>query len=460
MNSFIFGAAFITALVLSAALTRDAGADPVRIMVAGLFWTATVALVWHQWVKRSLLYFARFGAFLGTAILVFIVYKSLSREDMFIVCSPGCPPRPGTFWPFLFQWAICLGLASFVIWGTWERFAAGWEKPSLRTFTWSVFIAAWTAACGYLLVRNTSLAVLKQSGKSFIILVGSIVGVIGGLFLIVYLLTLPSRRRAKRETEEFERLDAETKRAVVNQIDTLARRGNWQLVYQRSENADQFANGVARIGGQPLLPTGVEWPKSQDGKPGLFLLQIPLTAQRLGESWRDRLLSIFLVDYALWIVSQHRDDLALSIERAPPGEEYTQKLVRLQGIAVPFKEPAIDDEDGNTGFDTKSLLELNPALKERITALFSRPKVLLARLLNYRSNTSEVSTEDAILVGGNPSLIQGEHDAKCPTCNEPMRFLLQFCDVTEEEIMGDSGVAYVYGCDRHPDQCFGFVDFY
>jgi hypothetical protein len=39
-----------------------------------------------------------------------------------------------------------------------------------------------------------------------------------------------------------------------------------------------------------------------------------------------------------------------------------------------------------------------------------------------------------------------------------MRFLLQFSDVTDEYLFGDSGVGYVYGCDAHPEQCAGFVD--
>jgi hypothetical protein len=40
-------------------------------------------------------------------------------------------------------------------------------------------------------------------------------------------------------------------------------------------------------------------------------------------------------------------------------------------------------------------------------------------------------SEEAILVGGGPELIQGEHDPLCALCAQPMRFLCQFGNVTE-----------------------------
>ena len=67
-------------------------------------------------------------------------------------------------------------------------------------------------------------------------------------------------------------------------------------------------------------------------------------------------------------------------------------------------------------------------------------------------------SEEAILVGGGPELIQGEHDTLCALCAQPMRFLCQFGDVTESFELGDCGVGYVYGCDAHPEHCQAFVD--
>ena len=67
-------------------------------------------------------------------------------------------------------------------------------------------------------------------------------------------------------------------------------------------------------------------------------------------------------------------------------------------------------------------------------------------------------SEEAILVGGGPELIQGEHDPLCALCAQPMRFLCQFGDVTESFELGDCDAGYVYGCDAHPEHCQVFVD--
>lgn len=71
---------------------------------------------------------------------------------------------------------------------------------------------------------------------------------------------------------------------------------------------------------------------------------------------------------------------------------------------------------------------------------------------------AQLDAEDAILAGGDAQLIQNEHDPLCPACQQPMRFLFQFGDVTEDFELGDCGVGYVYGCDAHPENCVGFVD--
>ena len=62
------------------------------------------------------------------------------------------------------------------------------------------------------------------------------------------------------------------------------------------------------------------------------------------------------------------------------------------------------------------------------------------------------------LEAGEPALIQNPHEATCPECGQPMRFLFQFGDFVPGVQFGDAGVCYVYGCDRHPEQCKGFVD--
>ena len=60
---------------------------------------------------------------------------------------------------------------------------------------------------------------------------------------------------------------------------------------------------------------------------------------------------------------------------------------------------------------------------------------------------------------GDPELIQSEHNASCLVCRARMRFLFQFGEPNEQQmLLGDAGIAYIYGCDAHPRECIGFVD--
>lgn len=66
--------------------------------------------------------------------------------------------------------------------------------------------------------------------------------------------------------------------------------------------------------------------------------------------------------------------------------------------------------------------------------------------------------DGAILVGAAPEYIQSEHEPSCEACGARMRFLFQFADVTDDFMLGDAGVGYVYGCDAHPERLQGFID--
>ncbi len=60
-------------------------------------------------------------------------------------------------------------------------------------------------------------------------------------------------------------------------------------------------------------------------------------------------------------------------------------------------------------------------------------------------------------MGGEPELIQAEHDARCPTCASPMRFLVSL-GALSQTIGGDAPVVYAYGCDAHVENVRAFVD--
>jgi hypothetical protein len=103
---------------------------------------------------------------------------------------------------------------------------------------------------------------------------------------------------------------------------------------------------------------------------------------------------------------------------------------------------------------------LVPGLKARVEQLSKYPGMVLSKILMAPAQTMSLSLEEAILVGGDPYFIQGPHDPKCAVCRQPMRFLFQFGDMTQNFQLGDCGIGYVYGCDTHPNRCEGFVDCY
>jgi hypothetical protein len=52
-------------------------------------------------------------------------------------------------------------------------------------------------------------------------------------------------------------------------------------------------------------------------------------------------------------------------------------------------------------------------------------------------------SEEALVAGGRPELIQGEHEPRSALREQPMRSLFQFGDVAETVDLGDCGVGYV-----------------
>jgi hypothetical protein len=80
-------------------------------------------------------------------------------------------------------------------------------------------------------------------------------------------------------------------------------------------------------------------------------------------------------------------------------------------------------------------------------------QVLCPQVYGYR-----LTEADEAFVGGEPILIQNPHDPACATCDGAMRFLFQFGEFIPDTRLADGGVCYVYGCDRHPDDCRAYID--
>ncbi|WP_454831687.1 hypothetical protein [Pseudoxanthomonas wuyuanensis] len=132
----------------------------------------------------------------------------------------------------------------------------------------------------------------------------------------------------------------------------------------------------------------------------------------------------------------------------------------LQTLAVPAALVEADDEEDSDLDLVGQLIETVPGLEAKLNQLTAYPEQVLPMLLAGHAQDRVFGPEDAVLAGGAPALIQSAHDPLCTACQQPMRFLFQFDDVTEDFKMGDCGVGYIYGCDAHPEHCRWFVDCY
>jgi hypothetical protein len=63
-----------------------------------------------------------------------------------------------------------------------------------------------------------------------------------------------------------------------------------------------------------------------------------------------------------------------------------------------------------------------------------------------------LDVSDIVQLSGNPQWVQDDPGPICcARCEQPMRFLFQFGDLSGQSRLGDAGVCFVFGCDTHPD---------
>jgi hypothetical protein len=209
---------------------------------------------------------------------------------------------------------------------------------------------------------------------------------------------------------------------------------------------------------------GENWPSNDDGSPGAFLLQLPLVAVPMG-AWEGRLIAVYLMEHDLLVRSYGAELVGELVATTNPSTEPKVEPRELQALAVPaatLPQPGADgdEDDEYNGLNFERIMEEVPGLKSRLTEFTAYPVQVLSRILAGGTAGAAFDTEESILVGGAPVFIQSSHDPMCAICQQPMRFLFQFGDVTDDFVMGDCGVGYIYGCDTHPEHCQAFVDFF
>jgi hypothetical protein len=437
-------------------------AFPTKSAFVALALLAAASLLGYQAGWRGTRGLVGVAAAVALAALLAMVLQWLPRGDVFMLrcCRGGT--RAGTVWPLLFVWALGSGLLAFMLWGALEPWSAAMRRASARSAVWWLLVSGWSLACAMVLWHNVTGAVLWASLLS----AGKLALFLGvPLALLGAALSLLSRRARvlnRRVDAEFEAMPHGARIAALDLIGRHALAGEFQYLYRCVEGATSPSD-VARINGAPLARAGEVWPGAAAGEPAWFLLQLPLDVPRLGPAWQTRVAVVFLgKDYE--VIVRMYDPCAESglVTLPPDGPSTAAEGFGLQRLAVPYvpvrdaDEEAEEDDAG--GFDVANLPAQVPGLGALLAQYSADSARLLERVLAGRSGPSFTSASDEILVGGDPLLIQGAHEPQCSACGQPLRFLFQLGELSQDWLFGDAGVCYVYGCDAHPDRCEGIVD--
>jgi hypothetical protein len=458
MRSWVFWPAIIAACLVSISLSQIEPHNLAQVAAAALAWIVTVSLGWTRWVGKSASWLGQLAAAAVAIIQIALIHDWLPRTDVFVIYRRNCPPRMGSFWPLCFAWIGGAGLQTFALWGKRLPIRGKATAPRWLAVAWWSLMIAWTLACGLVFVRNINAAALGASMSGAAKVVGILLGMGGFLAGLLWLSTRSESKARRGALADYEAIDAAMRVALLALIDSHARRGSYRLLY-RIASEERADHSLARVGGEPLAAPDETWPLDDEEQPGKFLLQLPL-AGVAHPVWNDRWLTVYLLQHELYVRS-YPGAADLVAGAAPEG--VTPLTARaLRSLAVPTMESpgGDDDEPERETLDGAWLLEAVPGLEERLSALTAQPVRVLSMLLDGGHATADFDAANSILVGGVPELIQGPHEPHCETCQAPMRFLLQFSDVTDNDELGDCGVGYVYGCDAHPEHCQAFVDCY
>ncbi|UXI67985.1 hypothetical protein [Tahibacter amnicola] len=427
----LIGAASLSGLVLSYRPSTLAG-----WLVAALPLIATSALAWIRWVKRPALWLGRLAAGVCMGLVAILVSRWLA--------DPATASFR-TIWPVVFVWAVGCGLQAFTITG-WTG-TAGEPAGKFPVLLWRLAVIAWTLACGWLLARSLSPTLAVDSLIAAAQVLGIILVPIAAIVLLVYVIGIPGRRRARRARADFERMAPSARREIFDFVQREALTGPYQQYHVAVDTPS--ADSAVRCGGLPRVSRAAAWPVDAHAVPATFLLQLPL-GDPLPEPWCGRRISVYMTADELVVLSE-ADPGHEGINAEPPAGARLLPAQATRSLVLPQLSAMTEDGPAD-------LLEWRPALYEQLAPYGRDPDELLTKILMDDAAAVHFHTAAALRVGGLPWYVQGEHDARCTHCGGAMRFLFQFDDFSDDLLLGDAGVAYVYGCDAHPQHCRAFVD--
>jgi len=305
-----------------------------------------------------------------------------------------------------------------------------------------------------------------QELTSFLISIMLVAGMVFGW------MSLSHSIRIRRVRRLYESLPDEAREQIFDQINgagkevpactvLVASKLDTQL---RSNDNDDVTH--SHYGGIPYAEVNDVWPVLESGSslPADFLIQVVLD-DSFPSPWANRLVVVF---------NQHDVDQTVRCYQSPSVDQFVvmkggaapQRPWRLRSIRIPrapvaenpvavATEPA---DGGLLDYDPVVLLRSVPDLHTKLSQHTTHPADLLAALLapNHCGYGFELS--DIVQTGGTPVwLHEGIEGIVCDQCGRSMRFLFQFGDLNGGNLLGDSGVCYVFGCDAHPDQPRGIV---
>jgi hypothetical protein len=201
----------------------------------------------------------------------------------------------------------------------------------------------------------------------------------------------------------------------------------------------------SHVGGVPFGIAGDNYPSESN-----FLLQVRLDEPSLGEQWQGRLLTVFMVfDFEQVVRSYDAPTLDQYVPVTASG--VPRSCIRLTSMRFPA------DIEEKCPASPLRLCKIVPDLP-RLLHQFTKDHVgLLSQILYPDAYGYDLENWQVAYVGGNPTFVQQPHEPSCDECGDPMQFLFQFGEIIPGVQMADAGVFYVYGCDRHPHCCKGFI---
>lgn len=291
---------------------------------------------------------------------------------------------------------------------------------------------------------------------------GRVILVFLGLAVLFVLICVPHNVRVWRVRKDCRSLPDDIIETVLKLIENAAKLGPSVTFLQLSEEVpngrDRDVLLESHAGGRPYAEAGDEWPPgTPDGKPAEFMVQVRLDEPSLGIQWQNRLLVVFMVFDVEQVVWSYRQP---SVDRYSPVEsnDIRNTCIRLRHLRMPA-----ESADEKVPMSPYELCKSVPEIEELLRHYTKDVVGVVSQILRPNMYGYDLDTSVIAYVGGDPIFNQYPEDRDeppCKLCGKRMRFLFLFGEMVPGVHMTNGGVCCIYGCDDHPDQCRGFIDFY